>query len=95
MDDNYLAPPVDEMDDQSDAGSSKRSHHCPDIDNAMTEQEQIDAIQHEIDDLIKEDTLPTALKIFRDFDANYMMPIFKRPLAETQQPEVELAEEGG
>lgn len=40
--------------------------------------------------------MPTALKYFRDFDANYMMPIFKRSLDENKvAAEVEMAEEGG
>lgn len=97
-DDNYLAPPVDEMDGESDAGTSQRSHHCPDVDNAQTEQEHINAIEHEIDDLIKENTLPKTLQFLRDIDVNYMMPIFKRPVVESKDAadaEVELVEEGG
>lgn len=100
-DDNFLAPPVDQMDAISDAGSSQRSHHCPDIDQAQNEEELIDAIQHEIDDLIKEDTLPTVLKWFRNIDVNYMMPMFKRPMNDaksaeraTEEVEAEQAEGG-
>lgn len=53
----------------------------------------------EIDDLIKEDTLPAPLKLFRDFDVNYMMPIFKRPVEERMdgdkpEPMVEQVDEG-
>ena len=99
-DDNYLAPPVDEMEGESDAGSSARSHQGPDFDQAKTEQEQIDAIEAEIDDLIKENTQPTVLQFFRDIDTNYMMPIFKRRMDEGKEVagvdvEVEMAEEGG
>ena len=57
--------------------------------------EQLDAIQHEIDDLIKEDTMPVLLQKFRDFDTNFMMPIFKRPLNETSgDVQIEEAEGG-
>lgn len=57
--------------------------------------EQLDAIQQEIDDLIKEDTMPVLLQKFRDFDTNFMMPIFKRPLNETSgEVQVEEAEGG-
>ena len=92
-DDNFLEVPVDEG--QSDAGSSAISHQGPDFDQAQTEQEQLDAIQQEIDDLIKEDTLPGVLQKFRDFDTNFMMPIFKRPISESKgDVEVEEAEGG-
>ena len=57
--------------------------------------EQLDAIQQEIDDLIKEDTMPVLLQKFRDFDTNFMMPIFKRPLNETSgDVQIEEAEGG-
>jgi hypothetical protein len=43
------------------------------------ENEAIDKLNESLDALIDEDTYPTMIKKFRDFDKNYMMPIFKRP----------------
>ena len=68
---------------------------------AVDLQHFVIVLQHEIDDLIKEDTLPTVLKWFRNIDVNYMMPMFKRPMNDaksaeraTEEVEAEQAEGG-
>lgn len=38
----------------------------------------IDKINESFEQLIKEKTYPKLIQAFKDFDKNYMMPIFKR-----------------
>jgi hypothetical protein len=43
------------------------------------ENEAIDKLNESLDALINENTYPSMIEKFRDFDKKYMMPIFKRP----------------
>lgn len=73
-------------------GSSKRSQVSLHVEDAHNEEEQIAAIEHEIDDLIKEDTYPVVLQFLRDIDTKYMMPMFKRPFNENGESMMEMGE---
>jgi hypothetical protein len=55
------------------------SQGSKDLAACADENEAIDKLNESLDALIEEDTYPSMIKKFRDFDKNYMMPIFKRP----------------
>lgn len=49
-----------------------------DFANCENEQDALTLIDKSFDDLIKENTYPWLITKFKNFDKNYMMPIFKR-----------------
>ena len=73
-DDDFLK--ADDAAADADAGSQKGSEI--DFANCENEQDALTLIDKSFDDLIKENTYPWLITKFKDFDKNYMMPIFKR-----------------
>ena len=64
-------------DDTAAEGSEKAGSEI-DFANCENEQDALTLIDKSFDDLIKENTYPWIITKFKDFDKNYMMPIFKR-----------------